>query len=191
MGRMILPSKGLFASVEEGDLGLHHPLHKYGSDEELYSIATAQMTLTRTQSGNIASGTALPDHVDSAQSSQILSKAEQLQRSLTSESKVSEKYKEMLYEYDSISIKFNLSATFSLWLLLFGFVLFSGTFTTFKLDPAEKILISKIENIPMFVFGILFCLTASGALIFLSWRWKDNYIWLVERVLLYVPLIVS
>jgi hypothetical protein len=109
---------------------------------------------------------------------------------LSSERKGSEAYIKMLVDYDNISFKFKLSATCSLWLLLSGFVLFSGTFTTFKLNPAEEILISKIENIPMLVFGSLFCGISSIALIYLSLRWKDNSIWLVERILLYVPFIV-
>ncbi|KAH8587840.1 hypothetical protein B0O99DRAFT_640712, partial [Bisporella sp. PMI_857] len=98
--------------------------------------------------------------------------------------KCSEIYKDMLFEYDSIPFKFKLFATCSLWLLLFGFVLFSGTFTTFKPNPAEEALISKVENMPMFVFGILFCGASSCALLYLSRRWKKNWIWLVERILL-------
>ncbi|PVH68115.1 hypothetical protein DL98DRAFT_633729, partial [Cadophora sp. DSE1049] len=81
-----------------------------------------------------------------------------------------------------IPFKYKLSATGSLWFLLFGFVLFSGTFTTIKLNTAEEVLISKFENIPMFVLGILFCGASSCALIYLSWRWKNNSIWLVERI---------
>ncbi|KAH6691765.1 hypothetical protein BKA61DRAFT_442015, partial [Leptodontidium sp. MPI-SDFR-AT-0119] len=72
----------------------------------------------------------------------------------------------------------------SLWFLLFGFVLCSGTFTTIKLNTAEEVLISKFENIPMFVLGILFCVGSSCALICLACRWRRNSIWLVERILL-------
>ncbi|KAH6667346.1 hypothetical protein B0J14DRAFT_489871 [Halenospora varia] len=90
----------------------------------------------------------------------------------------------MVYEEYCIPFRYKLSATGSLWFLLFGFVLFSGTFTTIKLNTAEEVLISKFQNIPMFVLGILFCGASSCALIYLSWRFKNNSIWLVERILL-------
>ena len=90
---------------------------------------------------------------------------------------------DMVYEEYCIPFKYKLYATGSLWLLLFGFVLFSGTFTNFKLNAAE-VLFSRLENVPMLVLGTLFCGASSCALIYLSWRWKRNSIWLVERILL-------
>lgn len=92
--------------------------------------------------------------------------------------------KDMVYEEFCIPFKYKLYVTGSLWLLLFGFVLFSGTFTNFKLNAAEKVLFSRFENVPMLVLGTLFCGASSCALIYLSWKWKNNSIWLVERILL-------
>lgn len=91
---------------------------------------------------------------------------------------------DMVYEEYNIPFKYKLYATGSLWLLLFGFVLFSGTFTNFKLNAAEEVLFSRLENVPMLVLGTLFCGASSCALIYLSWKWKRNSIWLVERILL-------
>jgi hypothetical protein len=93
-------------------------------------------------------------------------------------------HKDMVYEEYCIPLKYKLYATGSLWLLLFGFVLFSGTFTNFKLNAAEEVLLSRFENVPMLVLGTLFCGASSCALIYLSWKWKQNSIWLVERILM-------
>ncbi|KFY69655.1 hypothetical protein V496_00061 [Pseudogymnoascus sp. VKM F-4515 (FW-2607)] len=101
-----------------------------------------------------------------------------------SESSESKGLKDMVYEEYRIPFKYKLYVTGSLWLLLFGFVLFSGTFTTFKLNAAEEVLVSRFENVPMLVLGTLFCGASTCALIYLSWKWKKNSIWLVERILL-------
>jgi hypothetical protein len=101
--------------------------------------------------------------------------------------KVSERYNQMLQEYDRTSIWFNISAALSLWALLLSFVLFSGTFATLRTfgpNSVEEVVISKIHNLPMLLFAIIFCVTSTGALIFLSWKWKRNYIWLTRQVFL-------
>jgi hypothetical protein len=168
------------ASIEE-DLGLRYSAQNAGNEEGFYSSAAIQQVDT---GGKEFSGSTLRLETNLAPSYQNVENTKQSEKAPLSGPKCSEIYKDMLFEYDSIPFKFKLFATCSLWLLLFGFVLFSGTFTTFKPNPAEEALISKVENMPMFVFGILFCGASSCALLYLSRRWKKNWIWLVERILL-------
>lgn len=172
-----------FIEEEEEDLGVHQALHD-DVKEEMFHLSPAVRQIPR--SGKVPSGSTLRLDTNLTQSLQSPGNAKRSQESLISEPKKPETHKDMVYEEYCIPFKYKLSATGSLWFLLFGFVLFSGTFTTIKLNTAEEVLISKFENIPMFVLGILFCGASSCALIYLSWRWKNNSIWLVERILLYV-----
>jgi hypothetical protein len=178
------PSRKRLACIEEEDLCLRQSLQNDIVKEEKFRH-TAAVRQTPT-GGKVPSGSTLRLDTNLTQSFQTLENAKWFQESLVSGPKNSDAHKDMVYEEYCIPFKYKLSATGSLWFLLFGFVLFSGTFTTIKLNTAEEVLISKFENIPMFVLGILFCGASSCALIYLSWRWKRNSIWLVERILLYV-----
>jgi hypothetical protein len=184
---MVSQFKGPMVSVEEEDLDIYHSSKKLDRGEDGDTMATVQKRPISSSSEKEESSITLCNNINSSQLPQAPKDTKGQQNSLSSERKGSEAYIKMLVDYDNISFKFKLSATCSLWLLLSGFILFSGTF---KLNTAEEILISKIENIPMLVFGSLFCGISSIALIYLSFRWKDNSIWLVERILLYVPFIV-
>jgi hypothetical protein len=178
------PSRKRLASIEEEDLRLRQSLQNdIVKEETLHHPAAVRQTPT---GGKVPSGSTLRLDTNLTQSFQTPENAKRFQDSLISGPNKSEVHKDMVYEEYCIPFKYKLYATGSLWFLLFGFVLFSGTFTTIKLNTAEEVLISKFENIPMFVLGILFCGASSCALIYLSWRWKKNSIWLVERILLYV-----
>ena len=174
------PSREKLSPVEEEDLQLRQP-NEALEEENFHHPAAVRQPSTH---GEELSGSTLRVHTNLTQPFQSPESIKRCRNSPTTGPNKPEAYIDMLYEYDCIPLKYKLFAACSLWLLLFGFVLFSGTFTTFKLDTAEEVLISKIENMPMFVFGILFCGASSCALIYLSWRWKENSIWLVERILL-------
>jgi hypothetical protein len=178
------PSRKRLAFIEEEeDLGVRQALHDDVKEETFHLSPAVRQIPT---SGKVPSGSTLRSDTNLTQSLQSPENAKRSQESLISEPKKSETHKDMVYEEYCIPFKYKLSATGSLWFLLFGFVLLSGTFTTIKLNTAEEVLISKFENIPMFILGIIFCGASSCALICLSWRWKNNPIWLVERILLYV-----
>jgi hypothetical protein len=169
---------------EEEDIGLRQTLHDDVVKEERFHQSPAVRQIPTI--GKVSGGSTLRLDINLAQSLQTTENAKRSQESLISKPKKPKTHKDIVYEEYCIPFKYKLFATGSLWFLLFGFVLFSGTFTTIKLNTAEEVLISKFENIPMFVLGTLFCGASSGVLFYLSWRWKNNSIWLVERILLYV-----
>jgi hypothetical protein len=178
------PSRKGLVSIEEEDLGLRQFLYDdIIKEQTFHHSAAVRKTPSREK---VPSGSTLRLDTNLTQSYQNPENEKCIQDSLISGPNNYEVHKDMVYEEYCIPFKYKLSATGSLWFLLFGFVLFSGTFTTIKLNTAEEVLISKFENIPMFVLGILFCGGSSCALIYLSWKYRRNSIWLVERILLYV-----
>jgi hypothetical protein len=178
------PSRKRLASIIEEDLGLRQFSYNDIIKEQTFHHSAAVRKTP--SSGKVPSGSILRLDTNLTQSFQTPENEKRIQDSLISGPNKSEVHKNMVYEEYCIPFKYKLSATGSLWFLLFGFVLFLGTFTTIKFNTAEEVLISKFENIPMFVLGFLFCGASSCALIYLSWKYRRNSIWLVERILLYV-----
>ncbi|KFX98023.1 hypothetical protein O988_04569 [Pseudogymnoascus sp. VKM F-3808] len=157
---------------EEVDIGLsQYPPHDPIEEEMFHHPFAGQQKPTS-------------EKVRSASALRLDTKVKPLPNSPIAGSSKSKRHKDMVYEEYCIPFKYKLYVTGSLWLLLSGFVLFSGTFTNFKLNAAEEVLLSRFENVPMLVLGTLFCGTSSCALVYLSWKWKKNSIWLVERILL-------
>ena len=177
--RKMPPSRKKFSPVEEEDPRLPQPVENGAVlEEDFHHPVAVRHTPTEVKE---LSGLTLRLNTDLAQSFRSHESTKGCRNSPATKPAKPEAYINMLYDYDCIPVKYKFSATCSLWLLLFGFVLFSGTF---KPNATEEVLISKIENMPMFVFGVLFCGASSFALLYLSWRWKENSIWLVERILL-------
>ncbi|KAJ7088634.1 hypothetical protein C8R44DRAFT_751746 [Mycena epipterygia] len=100
------------------------------------------------------------------------------------------RYMNMLLALDGIPRLYNLLAAFFTWILLAGFVLLPGTFTSLKSaegnvqNENEKEVIQAIQHVPLFI--IAFVCSGIGALgmIWLWWRWNKNYIWLNNRIFL-------
>lgn len=84
---------------------------------------------------------------------------------------------------------------FCTWILLAGFIIFPGTFTSIQSldldDPsrsdAEKWILGRVKNVPLLVIAGLCCGIGAAGMIWLWHRWHKNFIWLVNRIFLYVP----
>lgn len=104
---------------------------------------------------------------------------------------------EMLLHLDRIPRLHNILAAAFGWILLAGFLVIPGTFTTFKKsetyenasgDDASRIaaeIVKAIDNIPLLYISA--ALSGVGALgcIVLWGRWRRNYVWLINRIFLY------
>ena len=103
---------------------------------------------------------------------------------------------EMLLHLDRIPRMHNiLAATFG-WILLAGFLVIPGTFTSFQKskayedatgEEASKIaseILKAINNVPLLYISA--ALSGIGALgcIWLWFRWSSNYVWLINRIFL-------
>jgi len=95
---------------------------------------------------------------------------------------------DMLLALDDIPTTYNLLASFFTWILLAGFVLFPGTFTTLQtVDLGNGVgaaLVSRIVNLPLFIVAFLCTGIGIIGMGYLWWRWMKNYIWLVNRIFL-------
>lgn len=107
---------------------------------------------------------------------------------------VQTRYMEMLLNLDTIPRLHNILASFFTWILLAGFLVFPGTFTSIssKLDDdpqfqengAASDLLKHVKHIPL-LYVAAFC-SGIGALgmIWMWWRWRENFVWLLNRIFL-------
>jgi hypothetical protein len=100
----------------------------------------------------------------------------------------------MLLALDTIPRMHNILASFFTWILLAGFILFPGTFTSLSAklaaDPtlsdsqrATQILHS-IKNKELLVIGAICSGLGAGGMCWLWYRWRANYVWLLNRIFL-------
>ncbi|KAG5645693.1 hypothetical protein DXG03_005531 [Asterophora parasitica] len=100
-------------------------------------------------------------------------------------------YMKMLLALDDIPRLHNMLAAFFTWILLAGFVLFPGTFTSLKNAqgsfPGGQVgqqVLDAVSHVPLFVIAWVCCGIGAGGMIYLWWRWMNNYIWLVNKIFL-------
>lgn len=103
---------------------------------------------------------------------------------------------EMLLHLDRIPRLHNILAASFGWILLAGFLIIPGTFTSFKEteayenasgDDASRLasqILKAIDNVPLlYVSAISSGVGALGCL-WLWYRWRRNYVWLINRIFL-------
>ncbi|KAG2067576.1 hypothetical protein BDR04DRAFT_1129566 [Suillus decipiens] len=98
------------------------------------------------------------------------------------------RYMNMLLALDDIPKIFNMMASFFTWILLAGFILFPGTFTSLQqqqLNGVEAQLLSVVSNIPLYITAWVCTGIGAVGMVWLWWRWQRNYIWVVNRI--FVP----
>ncbi|WXC67575.1 hypothetical protein SNK03_013384 [Fusarium graminearum] len=101
-------------------------------------------------------------------------------------------YDRMVVESHEVPLRWNFLASLSNWLLLAGFVVFPGTFTSIGrsgvLDRHEagRLIQRAVRNVPLLYIGSFSCIIG---IIGLGWAWwnvKNNWFWLVYRIFLLV-----
>jgi hypothetical protein len=102
----------------------------------------------------------------------------------------STRYIEMLLQLDKIPKLHNFLASLFTWLLLAGYMILPGAFTsirnsrTLAAGNAGKVVVKAAQNLPLRVVGG-FCFAAGTIGMFcLWWRWQVNYVWLINRIFL-------
>ncbi|KUI57822.1 hypothetical protein VP1G_05117 [Cytospora mali] len=100
------------------------------------------------------------------------------------------RYMEMLLSLDKIPRLHNILASFFGWLVLAGFVVFPGTFTSIQdytnksgLEQASDIL-KHVQNIPLVIVASVCCGIGAIGLLWLCFRWRRNYVWMLNRIFL-------
>lgn len=100
----------------------------------------------------------------------------------------------MLLALDAVPRLDNLLASFFTWILLAGFVLFPGTFTSLQsfnvdngnggLQQVEGRVLDVVQNVSLFVIAWICCGVGAVGMIRLWWKWNANYIWLLDSIFL-------
>jgi hypothetical protein len=106
------------------------------------------------------------------------------------------RYMEMLLHLDKIPRLHNILASAFTWILLASFLVVPGTFTTFKTsqafkdaDNADKSgvaydIVHSIANIGLLWVSGFLALVGSVGCFYLWFRWRKNYVWLINKIFL-------
>ncbi|KAL4745465.1 hypothetical protein BDW72DRAFT_208186 [Aspergillus terricola var. indicus] len=105
----------------------------------------------------------------------------------------------MLLELQDIHWVYNFAASLANWVLLAGYLVVPGTFTslqksdsiTDKLSQnnAEKAILETIQNPPLVAIAWSFLGIGIGIMSVLFYRWRRNYLWLINR--LFIPILLN
>ncbi|CAG7932376.1 unnamed protein product [Penicillium olsonii] len=103
-------------------------------------------------------------------------------------------YTRMLKEEAQMNWTYNLLASGANWVLLAGYLVIPGTFTSLKesnsveetleKNNAGRVVLSTIQNPPLLVFACLFLVTGATVLGWLFKLYKANYSWLTNKLFL-------
>ncbi|KAM7210617.1 hypothetical protein V8F06_014007 [Rhypophila decipiens] len=111
------------------------------------------------------------------------------------------RYMEMLLSLDRIPQLHNILCSCFTWILLVGFVVIPGSFTSLrKLEaktngeiipgsPAANAILSSVAETSVTVVGFICMGIGTTGAVWLGWRWRKNYVWLLNK--LYMPLVLK
>ncbi|RMZ92314.1 hypothetical protein DV736_g444, partial [Chaetothyriales sp. CBS 134916] len=110
------------------------------------------------------------------------------------------RYMEMLLHLDQIPRSHNILVATCTWILLAGFLVVPSTFTSFKNSAAFKnaddddsntvahAIVHSIANIGLLWVSGACCIVGGLGCLFMWFRWRHNYVWLLNRIFLPVTL---
>jgi len=81
-------------------------------------------------------------------------------------------------------------AGFFNWILLAGFILFPGTFTSLQnlgggsSGQVAQLLVHQVTRIPLFVIAWVCTGIGAAGMLWLCWRWRKNYVWALNKIFL-------
>ncbi len=104
------------------------------------------------------------------------------------------KYIDMLLQLDEIPRLHNILAGVFGWLLLAGYLVLPGTFTSIRnsrvleegAGKAGKVVVKAAQNLPLLWVAGFCCGVASLGMVFLGRFWYNNYIWMTNRIIWYI-----
>jgi hypothetical protein len=122
--------------------------------------------------------------------------SEENQTSITPNPPISTRYIDMLLDLDNISTIYNLLANLFTWLLLAGYMVLPGAFTSIgnsrvlsdNAGKAGKVVVKAAQNLPLLWVAGICCVLGASGMCWLGWLWQRNYLWLVNRIILYVEV---
>lgn len=107
---------------------------------------------------------------------------------------VQSRYMQMLLHLDEIPRLHTMLAGLFTWVLLAGYIVFPGTFTSLRnskavkdaanTEASAKMLVNTVQNVPLLWLAAICCIMGVLGMIWLWWTWQENYIWLSSRIFL-------
>ncbi|KAJ5883440.1 uncharacterized protein N7473_010326 [Penicillium subrubescens] len=111
------------------------------------------------------------------------------------------RYVRMILEADKAPWQYNLLASGAHWVLLAGYLVIPGTFTslqksdtlhnTLSDNEAGEIILKSIQNPPLLALASVFFVVGLALLGRLYYEYRSNYIWLINRIFMYVTNVLS
>ena len=102
----------------------------------------------------------------------------------------------MFLQLDHIPQLHNIYAFISTYILLAGYIVFPGTFTSIRNSSAVEGVAGKshagqtvfkaVQNVPLLVIAALCCVAGVVGMCLLWWIYQDNFIWLRQKIFLFV-----
>ncbi|KAL2801857.1 hypothetical protein BJX63DRAFT_441766 [Aspergillus granulosus] len=112
---------------------------------------------------------------------------------------VETEYVRMLLELQNIHWMYNSAASLANWMLLAGYLVIPGTFTSLQKSDsiedklshnhAEKAILETIQNPPLVAIAWSLLGIGIGIIFVLFRRWRRNYLWLINR--LFIPTLLN
>ncbi|KAL3459607.1 hypothetical protein BJX64DRAFT_279113 [Aspergillus heterothallicus] len=107
---------------------------------------------------------------------------------------VETEYVRMLLELQNIHWMYNSAASLATWTLLAGYLVIPGTFTSLQQsdtvenrlfqNQGENVILKTIQNPPLVAIAWSLLAIGIGILSVLFYRWRNNYLWLINRLLI-------
>lgn len=94
------------------------------------------------------------------------------------------RYIDMLLNLDDIPRLHNILAAAFTWILLAGFLIFPGTFTSISSqvkqnDQQAAAFLATVKNVQLLIIGGVCSGVGALGMVWLWWRWRQNYVWLL------------
>lgn len=106
------------------------------------------------------------------------------------------RYTRMLKEEAQMDWKYNFYANAANWILLAGYLVVPGTFTslnksnevekTLQSNDAGRVVLKTLQNPPLLAIACLFLVAGATTLGYLSIMFRKTYSWLINRIFLLV-----
>jgi hypothetical protein len=99
-------------------------------------------------------------------------------------------YDEMILNAGKVDMRWNIAAEAALWILLAGFLVIPGTFTSLERNEVlgttalGRATQEAIQNLSLLVVACIFWLIGIGLTGYLWSRFRHNYLWLINRIFL-------
>lgn len=106
------------------------------------------------------------------------------------------RYIRMIIDSDQLPWEYNIIASLAHWVLLAGYLVIPGTFTSLQKsdtlkhglikDKTGEAILKTIQNPPLLATACLFFVIGCAIMSWLYWRFQNNYIWLVNKLFMWV-----